>query len=514
MSRERLSMRKIKEIMRLKFASNLSNRQIGRSVNISPATVSRYIKMAIEAGIIWPLPDDITEEIIEAKLFKKSTSSKPLAANMPDYNYIHQELKKKSVTKLLLWEEYKQQCICNYYSYSHFCQYYRNWCNERKISMRQRHFAGEKLFVDYAGHTIDIHDLKTGTTTKAQIFIAVLGASNYTFVEATKSQKLPDWINSHVNAFNFFGGVPEIVVPDNLKSGVSKACKYEPDLNPTYQQMAEYYNTAIIPARPYKPKDKAKVEVGVQIVERWILAALRNKKFFTLSQLNTDIKILLKKLNDKPLKKLPGSRQSTFIQIDKPALKSLPDAQYKYTEIKKAKVHMDYHVEYNKHYYSVPYKYVKKTVELKITTNTVSIFYKSNRIASHAYSSKRGFHTTISDHMPEKHRKYHEWSPARFLNWAETIGPSALQVIQKILTKRSHPEQNYRTCLGLLSLTKKYSDERLELSCKRAVNLGIYNRKSIASILEKGLDRLEIDNNNELTLILKHENIRGSKYYN
>jgi len=513
MPRKRLSMRKIKEIMRLKFASNLTNRQIGKSINISPSTVDRYIKMAVAAGFSWPLAENITDDIIEISLFKKSNDAKPLTGMLPDYAYIHQELKRKGVTKQLLWEEYRQQYPNNYYSYSHFCNHYRSWCCEKKLTMRQVHVAGEKVFVDYAGHTIEITDPETDEITKAQIFIAVLGASNYTYVEATKSQKLPDWISSHVNTFNYFGGVPEIVVPDNLKSGVSKACRYEPDINPTYQQMAEHYNLAVIPARPYKPKDKSKAEVGVQIVERWILAALRNKKYFSLAELNSDIKKLLEDLNNKPFKKLPGSRRSSFISLDKPALKPLPQIPYKYTEIKTARVHLDYHVEYNRHYYSVPYKFVKKKVELRITNNTVSIFYKSERIASHVYSSKKGFHTTISEHMPEKHRKHKEWTPERFANWGNNIGVSTLNVVQQILQQRSHPEQNYRTCLGLLSLSKKYSDSRLEAACKKAIVLGTYSRRSIASILLRGLDQIETEELQEARPNIEHENIRGSDYY-
>jgi len=513
MPTERISMRKLKEIMRLKFEAGLSNRQIAGSINISPSTVSRYFGFITAAGLSWPLPDGLTEAELEAKIFTKSITSKPLAHLTPDLSYIHQELKKKHVTKQLLWDEYVSNNPGKHYSYSQFCMLYREWCSERNVSMRQTHYAGEKLFVDYAGHTIPIHSKDSDVVLQAQIFIAVLGASNYTYAEATMTQEIPNWISSNVRAFEFFGGVPKIVVPDNLKSAITKSCRYEPDINPSYLQMAQHYNVAVIPARTYKPKDKAKVEGGVLIVSRWILARLRNHKFYSLAELNAVIKSLLEDLNNRRFKKLPGSRRSTFLSIDKPALQQLPKDKYQFAEIKKATVHVDYHIEIDRRYYSVPYNLVKKKVEAHITDNTVSIYYKGERVASHAKVHRQGQQSTVVEHMPIKHQKYHDWHPGRFLNWANEIGPATCAVIKDLLQKRMHPEQAYRSCFGVLDLAKKYSKPRLEAACARAVHIGAMSRKSVISILKNGLDQVPLTEPKGSTLTEDHENIRGSQYY-
>jgi len=514
MPTERISMRKLKEIMRLKFEAKLSNRQIAGSINISPGTVCRYLQLLQKAEIIWPLPDDLSEDELEAKIFTRAVAGKLLVYINPDLEYLHQELKKKNVTKQLLWDEYVSNNPGKHYSYSQFCMLYRQWCDERKVSMRQTHYAGEKLFVDYAGHTIPIHTKDSDLVINAQIFIAVLGASNYTYAEATMTQGLSNWIGSNVRAFEFFGGVPKIVVPDNLKSAVSKACKYEPDINPTYHQMAQHYNIAVIPARKYKPKDKAKVEGGVLIVSRWILARLRNRIFYSLAELNAVIKKLLEDLNNRPFKKLPGSRRSTFLSIDRPALQALPKDKYQFAEIKKATVHIDYHIEIDKRYYSVPYNLVKKKVEAHITDNIVSIYYKGERVASHAKITMQGRHNTIVEHMPIKHQKYHGWTSDRFLNWANEIGPSTCEIINGLLQKRMHPEQAYRSCFGVLDLAKKYSKLRLESACTRAVNIGAMSRKSVISILQHGLDQVPLTEPRGSILTESHENIRGAQYYN
>jgi transposase len=512
MPTERISMRKLKEIMRLKFEARLTNRQIGCSINISPATVSRYLSSIKDKGVTWELAKDIGEEELEARIYSKSKDPTPLQHLTPDCAYLNNELKKKNVTKQLLWEEYCEQHPNNYYSYSQFCAIYRNWCAENNLSMRQTHIAGEKLFVDYCGHTIPIKCKYTGNITEAQIFTAVLGASNYTYAEATMTQSLPDWIMSHVRAFNFFDGVAQIVIPDNLRSGISKSCKYEPDINPTYHQMAQHYNIAVIPARVRKAKDKAKVEVGVQVVQRWILARLRNNEFYSLSELNNYIKNLLEDLNNRPFKKLPGCRRSAYLELDKPALHPLPKEPYQFVEIIKAKVHVDYHIEIDRRYYSVPYTFVKKTVEAHITANTVSIYYKGDRIASHPKIHRQGQHATIFEHMPVKHQKYHDWNPGRFLNWAQEIGTSTCEVIKSILEGRTHPQQAYRSCLGVLALARRYSKPRLEAACARAIHIGAKNRKSVLSILQNGLDQVPLETATS-TPIKNHENIRGSQYY-
>ena len=375
--------------------------------------------------------------------------------------------------------------------------------------MRLTHKAGEKLFVDYAGMTMGIYDQNTKQMREAQIFIATLGASNYTYVQATWSQSLPDWIDAHCRAFEFFDGVPEVVVPDNIKTGVTDPCFYEPDINPTYLDMAQHYNTVIIPARVRKPKDKAKVEVAVQIVERWILARLRNQTFFSLEQLNETIQRLLVVLNNEPFQKLQGCRRSVFEAIDKPALKPLPQRRYQFAEWKKARVNVDYHIEVDRHYYSVPYKLIKKQIDVRITAHTVECFFNHKRVASHIKSPLRGRHTTVKEHMPRSHQKWVEWTPDRFLRWAAKIGPNSENLIEEILTSRPHPQQGFRSAMGILRLEKSYGGQRLEAACKRALNIGSKSYRSVASILKHSLPEPNIKDQP-----VTHRNIRGANYYN
>ena len=380
--------------------------------------------------------------------------------------------------------------------------------------MRQNHKAGEKLFVDYCGPTMNIVAPGSGECRTAQIFVAVMGASNYTYAEATWSQKLENWVMSHARCFEFMGGVPELIIPDNLKSGVTKACRYEPDLNPTYQQLASHYNTVIVPARPYKPKDKAKAEVAVQIVERWIMAKLRHENFFSLRQLNLRIQELLVDLNQRPMKKQPGCRLSQFELLDKPALKSLPEIAYIYTQVKSAKVHIDYHVEVEKHYYSVPHSLIKKKLEAHTTGELVTFYHQGNVVAVHPRSHRTGGHTTQDAHMPVAHQKHQQWSPQRFESWARGIGNSTETMVCQFLQSRKHPEQSYRLCLGLLSLAKKYSSERLEAACLRALATGINRLQGITSILSKGLDSQPLpEAQPDLLADIEHMNIRGNHYY-
>lgn len=356
----------------------------------------------------------------------------------------------------------------------------------------------------------------TGEIREAQIFVAVLGASSYTYAEATWSQSLPDWIGSHVRAFNFYGGVPEVVVPDNLKSAVSKACRYDPDINPSYQQLAEHYNVAVVPARPYKPKDKSKAEVGVQLVERWIMMRLRKQTFFTLASLNLAIKELLNELNARPVKKRPGSRLSQFKQLDQPALKPLPASVYEYRHLKKARVHLDYHVEYEGHYYSVPYQLVKEEVMVHAGDNTVEIFLRERQVAVHARSNRKGAHSTHAEHMAKAHRKHDQWTPQRLLNWGASIGEHTQAVIQYQLESRRHPEHGYRASLGLLSLSKKYGKHRLEAACRRARHIGGMHYKNINAILKNSMDKVPLDaekTEEQCSLPFTHDNVRGSDYY-
>ncbi len=505
-------MRKIKEVLRLKKAKGLSNRQIARTCGIGRPTVSEYLRRAGEAGLSWPFPRGLDDAALERQLFPPPPNLPAPTRGIPDWSVIHQELRHKGVTLFLLWQEYRQTHPVGY-QYSWFCEHYRAWRGKLDVVMRQDHRVGEKLFVDYAGQTVPVVDRVTGEIREAQVFIAVLGASNYTYTEATWTQGLPDWIGSHQRAFAFLDGVPELVVPDNLLSGVTKAHRYEPDVNPTYQDMAAHYNVAVMPARVRRPRDKAKVEAGVLVVERWILAALRHRIFFSLAELNAVIRELLERLNNRPFKKLPGTRREHFERLDKPALQPLPIEPYVYAEWKKARVHIDYHVEVDKHYYSVPHALIKRQLDVRITQNTIECFYQGNRVASHRRSYQKGRHTTTTAHMPEAHRQAGNWSPERLSRWAAKTGPATEKLILSVLTARKHPQQAYRSCLGILRLGKAYGDDRLEAACRRALTLGSHSYKSIESILKHRLDEKPLSEQQELALPEDHDNIRGSSYY-
>ena len=512
MPAKRLSMRKIKEVLRLKWANGLSDRKIARSCGIGRPTIKKYLLKAEQAGLSWPLPDDWDDARLEQCLFPEPSKDSLVERGLPDWVVVHQEMKQKSVTLFLLWQEYRERYPQGY-QYSWFCSQYRLWLGKQDWVMRQTHRAGEKLFVDYAGQTVPVVDRDSGEIRDAQIFVAVLGASNYTYAEATWTQALPDWIASHQRTFAYLGRTPEVVVPDNLLAGVSKAHRYEPDINPTYQDLAIHYGVAIVPARVRRPKDKAKVEVGVQIVERWILAALRHQTFFSLAELNQAIQTLLVRLNQRPFKKLPGSREQLFKTLDYPALNPLPATPYVYAQWKKVRVHIDYHVEVAGHYYSVPYTLIKQTLDARLTQQTIELFYRGKRVASHVRSRQKGRYTTLQQHMPPAHKNYAGWSPQRFRQWAEKIGAATTQVITTILSSRRHPQQGYRACLGILRLAKTYGPERLEAASERALTLGTCRYKSIESILKNHLDSQPLQQTTAQHLPQHHDNIRGPGYY-
>jgi len=432
---------------------------------------------------------------------------------MPDWPQVHQDMKGKNVTLCLLWQEYKAKHSDGGFQYSRFSELYRIWRGKLNVSMRQTHKAGEKMFVDYAGPTIPIVDRMTGEEHPAQVFVAVLGASSYTFSEATMTQALPDWAGSHVRAFEYFGGVTEIVVPDNLKSGVTKPCRYDPDINPSYADLARHYGVAIIPARVRKPKDKAKAEGGVLLVERWIMAALRNRTFFSLTEANTAIGELLTKLNDRPFKKLPGCRRSQFEELDKPALKPLPTTAYEYAEWKLARVNIDYHVEVDGHYYSVPYQLIQQQLDIRFTRNAVECFHKGKRVAAHVRSDVQGGYTTLPEHMPRAHREQAQWTPERLIRWGRSIGDHTAIAANIIMSSRRHPQQGFRACMGLMSMGKKYGGDRLESACNRAIVTNCVSYKSIKSILKSGLDKQPLLSAESTQDIPEHGNIRGSKYF-
>jgi len=505
-------MRKIRETLRLHHDSGLGQRPISRCLNISRTTVGDYLHRAKIAGLSWPLPEALTDQQLYNRLFPPAGSVSSSDRPLPDCAYLHAELKRKGVTLMLLWEEYQAEHPQGY-RYSHFCEIYRQWARKLKISMRQIHKAGEKLFVDYCGHTLPIVNPQTGEISEAQIFVAVLGASNYTFAEATLSQNLSDWLGSHRRAFEFLGGVPELVIPDNLKSAVSKPCRYEPDLNPSYQELAEHFGTAVIPARVRKPKDKSKAEVGVQVVERWIMARLRKQTFFSLVAANAAIRVLLTDLNNRPFKKLPGSRKEAFEALDRPMLKPLPTNAYAFSQWQKVRAGIDYHVAVDGHYYSVPYQLRGQQLEARITATSIECFVQRKRVASHVRSYQKGRHTTVSDHMPKGHQEYADWTPQRLIRWAAKMGPQTAAVTEIILASRQHAQQAFRSAMGLISLAKTYTPERLEAACELALEGEAANYKSVKSILKTKLDQQPRQHALPTTQPIAHDNIRGGHYY-
>ena len=512
MPQARLSMRKIEEVLRLKYEVGLTHREIARSCAISASTVSEYVTQAQAAGLSWPLPAGMGEAELAALLYPERPPSGKRQIAQPDWRVIHKELRRKGVTLTLLWMEYRQEHPAGY-GYSQFCYHYREWRKQLNPSMRQKHRAGEKAFIDYAGQTMPVVDPETGEIQEMVIFVAVLGASNYVYAEAHAAQSLPHWIGAHGRLLAFLGGVPEVFVPDNLKAGVKSPHLYEPDINPTYQEFARHYGVAVVPTRSRKPKDKAKVEVGVQVVERWILAPLRDRTFFSLAALNKAIWAQLVELNERPMPHLGQSRRELFIELDQPALQPLPAQPYEYAHWKKVRVHIDYHVEYDKHYYSVPHTLMRKEVDIRATEKTVEIYYRRQRRASHVRSRVRGRHTTQREHMPPAHQAVADWTPERFQRWAAEIGPQTTALITTALDGRRHPEQAYRTCLGILGLAKRYGKDRLEAACRRALPAGIASYKGVHNILKNKLDQLERDDPPAMSLPA-HTNIRGETYYN
>lgn len=508
-------MRKIKEALRLKYQCELSKRQIARSLKASRSTVAEYLYRAEKAGISWPLPEDLTDEELEQRLFPPQAALALAVKPLPDFDYIYHELKahkKLNLTLDLLWREYKEQHPEGF-QYTQFCVLYRHWRQKLDYCMRQDHPGGEKLFVDYA-EGLSLVDPNSGEPVSTQLFVAVWGASNYTYAEATLTQQLPDWIGSHVRAFQYFGCVPKVVVPDCLKGAVVRACRYEPDLNPTYTDLAEHYGICVLPARPARPRDKAKVETGVLIAKRWILAVLRQRTFYSLAELNGAIQELLERLNGRALRKRKQSRQELFDLFDHPNALSLPEKPYEYAEWKLATVNIDYHIEVERHYYSCPFRLLREKLHIRLTAHTVEAFFKGERVLAHVRSYVLYAHTTLKEHMPPAHQKYLEWTPSRIVSWAEKIGPQTALLVQKIIDSRTHPEQAYRSCLGILRLEKHYPKERLEKAAARAVKFSALSFRSLRKILNSGLDRLEEDSQQAPdSLLPTHENIRGPRYY-
>jgi len=505
-------MRKVREVLRLLWGQGRSAREVARGCGVARSTVKEYERRALEAGLVWPLPE-VDDVGLEALLFPPAPVVAVSERAVPDWDALDKELRRKGVTRMLLWQEYRARNPVGY-SYSRFCELFQEWRGLQGLSMRQTHLAGEKVFVDYAGATVPVVDPGTGVIREAQVFVAAMGASHYAFVEATWTQGLQDWIMSHTRMLAFFGGCPQIVVPDNLKAGVTDPHLYEPDLNPTYLEFARHYQLAVIPARASKPKDKAVVESAVQVAERWILARLRNRRFFSLQGLNDAIWGLLREFNGKGFQKRPGSRASVFAELDRPALAALPRERYVFARWAKVRAHVDYHVSIEQHHYSVPHQLAKVQLDARITSATIEVFHHNKRVASHARSSRKGGHTTVREHMPIAHQAQAGMSKAKLLAWADRIGPATLEFVAGVISRRAHEQQAFRSCLGVLRLGKKHGDERLEAACARAVKLGSYSFKSIDAILKNNLDQQPLTPPEAAALPKEpHANVRGADFF-
>ena len=513
MANTRLSMRKIREILRLRHEAGLSVREISRSLGVSVGVVQNYLAGAVNAGVAWPLPEGLDEKRLHTLLCVRPLPAAAIRRVLPEMAYLHGELKRKGVTLQLLWEEYRHdQPEC--YSYPQFCRYYREWVAQLEPTIRQAYRAGEKLFVDWAGPTIPVHDPVTGQVWPASLFVAALGASNYTYAEAFASRRLSAWIEGHIHCYEFIGGVPVLTVADNEKTGVTYPSRYEPGLNPSYQDLGAHYGTVMLPTRPHKARDKAKVEAAVLFAERWIIAALRHQTFFSLLELNKAIRELLVRLNDRPFKKLAGSRRSLFEQLDRPALRPLPESRYELAEWRKAKVNIDYHVQVDTHCYSVPYRLVHATVDVRLTARTVELLHNGVRVAAHVRSHERGKATTDPAHRPKSHQHHLEWTPSRLIHWAGAeVGPHCAQAVTQIMEMQPHPEMGYRACLGLMRLGRMYGKARLEQSCARALSAAACSYRSIKSMLQTGMDRQPLMSLPQSLPVIRHLNVRGADYY-
>jgi len=507
----RLNMRRIRDVLRLKYGQGLSERQIAASLTLSKTSVGTYLRRARQAGLRWPLPESLDDDGLELLLFPAAPTVPDPDRPVPDWTHIDRELRRPGVTRMLLWEEYRSS-YPEGFAYTWFCTHYDAWKGRVRPTMRQTHVGGEKIFVDFAGDTIDIIDPESGEVRAVKLFVAAMGASNYIYAEAVATEGLEDWIGAHVRMFAFLGGVPRVIVPDNLKSAVLKADRYDPGLNRTYAEMAEHYGTAILPARPRRPRDKAKVEVAVQVAQRWILARLRNRRFFSLAELNAEIRQLRDELNMRVMRGYGASRADLFATLDRPHLQPLPGTAYAFARWKRARVAPDYHIEMDSSWYSVPFSLIREEVDVRVCGEIVEIFHKGQRVASHLRCPGRRSHVTLPHHMPSAHRRHAEWTPARMLAQAAKLGPSVTAFCEAVMADRPHPEQGFRTCLGVLALAKSYDATRLDAACRRGLAIRARSVASIRSILKNGLDRAFIEERPE-DRPLNHANIRGQGYY-
>ena len=507
MTQERLSLRTIREVLRLKHEVRLSNRAIARACRVSNSTVGEYVRRAKQAGLGWPLPDELGEEELYRKLFPEEEKPEMPERPMPNWEEIHRELSRQGVTLKLLWQEYREKHPDGY-GRSQFCEHYGRWNRTRTTSMRMPHRGGEVMEVDYAGMTLPITNPETGEIWQAPVFVATLPASSYVYAEVQPSQELQHWLAGHVRAFAFFGGAPKILRPDNLKTGVKKPNYYEPDLNPSYQELAEHYHVAVLPARVKKPKDKPHVENGVQNVERWILAPLRNVTFFSVGEANRGIAPLLQALNQKEMQHLGKSRRELFEELDQPALLPLPEHLYEFARWKRARVNIDYHVAFEGHYYSVPHTLVGQEVQIRATERMLEVFHRSQQVAIHPLRSIPGRFSTSADHMPSHHRFVLNADSDFFLREAAKIGPQTAAYMTAVLRSRPYPQQAFRTCLGILDLARKYLPAHLETACHNLLPAKLLTYKDLKSELEY------LTKTSSPPPLPAHEHVRGDTYYN
>ena len=515
MPRPRVTMRKIREVLRLSFDEKLSLRQISSSLGVPATTAGEYLARAKRAGLSWPLPENTGDDVLEAMLFAPVVTPRDHERPMPDWGHVHLELRRPNMTLALLWEEYRE-VHPDGYAYTQFCHHYKLFAKRVDVTMRFPHKAGERMWVDFAGSTVPLWDeTLSHVVGHCEIFVSVLGASSLAYAEALASQELIHWVAAHDHAYRFYRGVPPLTVCDNLLSGITKAHRYEPVVNATYQEMATHYGTAILPARSRKPRDKAKVEAGVLLISRWILARLRNERFTSVGEVNLAIAPLLTRVNDKPFRALRGSRRSVFEELDAPALRALPEHPYDFAFWKKAKVGPGYHVEVraDRHFYSVPYTLSGQQVDLRVGAATLEVFSKGQRIASHPRSFVRYGYSSTTSHMPKSHQRHLEWSPERITSWANKSGPCTASLAQAIMAERPHPEQGYRACLGIIRLSSTYGATRLEAACERALAIHSHTYSTVASILKKGLDQKPLATPTPSRTHPHHEFVRGPDTY-
>jgi transposase len=509
-------MRKTTEVLRL-HAEGFSQRQIAASAGVGKTTVAEYLARAERAGISWPLPEGMDAESLDAALFPAVAAELAHRGRpVPDWRAVHRDLKdpRHHVTLRLLWVEWKADHPDGW-NYSQFCYHYRRWLGTQDVVMRLSYAGGERMFVDFSGDKTRWVDPGTGEVHEAEVFVSVLGASGLIYAEATRGQDLDSWLGAHIHAWEAYGGVATVTVPDNLKAGVTKACWYDPELNPSYLELAKHFNTVVLPTRTAKPRDKAAVEAGVLAVERWVLAPLRNRTFHSLAELNAAIRAKVAELNARAFRGEPTSRAELFAELESDHLGPLPAGRFELPAWRPATVHIDYHVDGGEgHYYSVPFRYVRQRVEVRLTSATVEVFRGTARIASHAREYGRRRYVTDPAHMPASHRAHLEWTPDRLVSWAGNISASTAELVEALLSSRPHPEHAYRATLGIIGLARRYGNDRVGAACARALAVRAISYTSVKSILAENLDRLPLPEPAPTLLAPpEHDNLRGAGYY-